>query len=416
MNSLMSDNENATGDVNADGTAAVETAASEATAPMETGEESAFIATSEDEKQTVEAAAELVDEYKPLVEALIFASDEPIAFKTLRDILVGEDTGESAPDEDAGGNGGSAPGRGRRARGRRFTMNLLSTIVATLNEEYSSECRVFRIVEIAGGFTFQTTSEYGIWVGRLFAERSRRRLTQSALETLAIIAFRQPVSKPAIEGIRGVNSDFVIKSLLERDLIAIVGRENSVGRPLLYGTTKTFLRHFGLNSLDDLPKPREIADLLVEEENPAAASIEENLGYTDERDVSLSIEERSIFDSLRASEGQELHDEADVERLETAEEAQEPHDGLEAELLKATAGATELYDDDVDSEQEAPEEAQDPYHDLEMELLEAEEEGQDPYDELEAEPDTDGDAREYSDAAAEREAPEAEETKKPEDD
>jgi segregation and condensation protein B len=95
-------------------------------------------------------------------------------------------------------------------------------------------------------------------------ERSRRRLSVSALESLAVIAYKQPVTKPEIEAIRGVNADYVLRTLLERNLVTIVGRAATPGRPLLYGTTRDFLKHFGLNDLSDLPRPREIDELMAE--------------------------------------------------------------------------------------------------------------------------------------------------------
>jgi segregation and condensation protein B len=98
----------------------------------------------------------------------------------------------------------------------------------------------------------------------MIKERSRRKLSQASLESLAVIAYKQPVTKPELEAIRGVNADYVIRSLLERDFITIVGRAASPGRPLLYGTTRHFLKHFGLNDLSELPKPREIDELLAE--------------------------------------------------------------------------------------------------------------------------------------------------------
>ena len=104
------------------------------------------------------------------------------------------------------------------------------------------------------------------WVGKLFKEKARRKLSQTAVETLAIIAYKQPITKSEIEFIRGVNADYIMKTLLEKNLAAIVGRAHSPGRPLLYGTTPDFLKHFGLNEITDLPKPREIEELLGETE------------------------------------------------------------------------------------------------------------------------------------------------------
>jgi segregation and condensation protein B len=230
------------------------------------------------------------DELAGIVEALIFASDEPLTFKVIKDVLVPADQRRDAGSADAGSastdvaearaddagsaDQGSTPASRRRSR-RRLTITQVTTAIASLNDAYERTGRVFRIIEVSGGFAFQTIGAYGGYVGRLFADRSRRRLTQSALETLAIIAFKQPISKPVIEAIRGVSAEYVVKSLLEKGLISIVGRDEGVGRPLLYGTTKTFLKHFGLRSINDLPKPREIEDLLSEENSFGESSIEE---------------------------------------------------------------------------------------------------------------------------------------------
>jgi hypothetical protein len=113
---------------------------------------------------------------------------------------------------------------------------------------------------------YSTQEQFASWVGRLAKERARRRLSPTAVETLAIIAYKQPITKSEVEFIRGVNVDYIINALLEKDLILITGRQNSPGRPLLYGTTQKFLEHFGLNELTDLPKPREIAELISETE------------------------------------------------------------------------------------------------------------------------------------------------------
>jgi segregation and condensation protein B len=144
-------------------------------------------------------------------------------------------------------------------------QRLVRKLIDDLNAEYEETGRAFRIVEVAGGFQFATVREFGEYVALLSKEKQRRRLSPAALETLAIIAFRQPISKPEIESIRGVNSDQVLLSLLEKNLVAITGRSESVGRPLLYGTTEEFLRIFGLNSLNELPKLREIEELMEED-------------------------------------------------------------------------------------------------------------------------------------------------------
>jgi segregation and condensation protein B len=156
-------------------------------------------------------------------------------------------------------------------------------LIAELNAELEATARAFRVVSLAReggkGFQFATNPEHGELLARLVKSKSKKRLSKAGLETLAIIAYRQPISKPEVEIIRGVSSSEIINRLLEKNLITIVGRSESVGKPLLYGTTDEFLRLFGLHSLADLPKPREIEELMAERadiletERPAAITL-----------------------------------------------------------------------------------------------------------------------------------------------
>ncbi len=256
---------------------------------------------------------------------MIFASDEPLAFKQIREILENgakkqqserNDDGneESDPEsESAEPSEEPAPENNRIVR---LSIAKVRRWVDIINSELSQQNRPFRIVEVAGGFAFQTISQYGQFVGRLYAERSKRRLTQSALETLAIIAYKQPISKPGVEAIRGVSADYVIKSLLEKGLIAIVGREDTVGRPLLYGTTKQFLKHFGLNNIGDLPKPREIEELLKENEEELAPSIEIS---DDPMEFPQFEGEPSIFDDVQRPAPVPQDEETDIPVDESGE-------------------------------------------------------------------------------------------------
>ncbi len=178
-------------------------------------------------------------EYKSIIEAIIFASDEPINEKDLLNVIR-EIDGEDV----------------------KLKLGELNSLIEELNSEYSETNRSFKIIKIAGGFAFATNREYAKYVGFLTTEKTKRRLSQSALETLALIAYKQPITKPEIEAIRGVNSDYMLSTLLDKKLIKIEGRAESIGRPLLYGTTDEFLKYFGLNSISDLPKPREIEDIM----------------------------------------------------------------------------------------------------------------------------------------------------------
>ncbi len=150
----------------------------------------------------------------------------------------------------------------------RKNESLINSLIEDLNRELETTGRVFRVVEVARegskGFQFATNPEHGELLASLVKSKSKKRLSKAGLETLAIIAYRQPVSKPELEVIRGVSSHEIMNRLLEKNLITIVGRSESVGKPLLYGTTDEFLRLFGLQSIADLPKPRELEELMAE--------------------------------------------------------------------------------------------------------------------------------------------------------
>jgi segregation and condensation protein B len=191
--------------------------------------------TNDTANETAEAPAETTTaataEVKAVVEALIFASPEPITPKMLYKLLSDE------PKED-----------------------VLAAVNA-LKAEYENRPGL-QMVEVAGGFQIVTRPELHEWVRRLFHERSTQKLTAQGLETLAVIAYKQPITALEITEIRGVNTTGVLSTLLERHLIKIVGRKNVVGRPFLYATTKEFLIRFGLKDLNDLPKIEDMAEAL----------------------------------------------------------------------------------------------------------------------------------------------------------
>lgn len=203
------------------------------------------------------------DQLKAL-EALIFASEEPLTFRMLQRILVLEDPSQQVPGQQALALDGQPTPKVPESVVPTFDVpkQFFDELVEKINDEIESTGRPYRIVKIAGGFQFATTPQHGQLVQRLLKAKNRRRLTQAALETIAIVAYRQPIAKAEIDAIRGVNAGEVVNSLVEKQLVSMVGRSESPGKPLLYGTTEEFLRIFGLNSLSDLPKLREIDDLL----------------------------------------------------------------------------------------------------------------------------------------------------------
>lgn len=150
--------------------------------------------------------------------------------------------------------------------GRQIGAKEIRLYVDALNEEYINSGRSFRITEVAGGFQLMVHPEFAPWIRQLMKEKAPPRLSPASLETLAILAFKQPLSKAEVEHIRGVAVDGVLRQLMEKGLVRIAGRSDAPGRPLLYGTTRDFLKHFGLKTLSDLPKLRELEELLKEEE------------------------------------------------------------------------------------------------------------------------------------------------------
>jgi len=143
---------------------------------------------------------------------------------------------------------------------RAITSTVIEEAVASLNEQYDEHNRAFRIEEISGGYRLMTRPEHASIVAAMHRSRATTRLSKPALETLSIIAYRQPVTRAELEAIRGVACGEVVRTLMDRRLVKITGRAEELGRPMLYGTTRQFLDTFGLASVKDLPKPEELAD------------------------------------------------------------------------------------------------------------------------------------------------------------
>jgi len=176
-------------------------------------------------------------ELKPVLEALIFVSDKPLSINQIKVVV---ETAQEAQ---------------------------IRQLVDELNQEYEQTNRSFIIQEVAGGFRMATRPEFAAWLKSLYKSKVSERLTRPSLETLAIVAYKQPVTRSEVEAIRGVNTDGVIATLLERNLVKIAGRKDTPGRPLLYATTDDFLNHFGLGSISDIPKLPEVQELV--EGNPS---------------------------------------------------------------------------------------------------------------------------------------------------
>lgn len=169
------------------------------------------------------------------IESLIFASENAISIKMIEECLT-----------DAFGV-------------KQHKKEILDSI-DRLKEKYADDIFSFEIVEISGGYQFLSKGAYHNTVGALLKQLTKRKLSRAALETLAIIAYKQPVTKPETERIRGVSCDYSIQKLLEKELVSIIGRSDAPGKPLLYGTSDKFMDYFGLSGISDLPKPKDFKD------------------------------------------------------------------------------------------------------------------------------------------------------------
>lgn len=199
-----------------------------------------------------------------VIEALIMASPEPLPARKISAMLENTSTSD------------------------------VNKAVAELNNRYMESGSSFRVRELAGGFQFYIMPEFTGYVEEMFARTRKMRLTRASLETLAIIAYKQPVTKTDIEQIRGVASDGVLQNLLEKNMITITGRAETVGKPLQYGTTDEFLKFFGINSIKDLPKMSEIEAMVaaVDKENQQDFTLEtEHVDGTDI--IKLNIDDGS---------------------------------------------------------------------------------------------------------------------------
>jgi segregation and condensation protein B len=208
------------------------------------------------------------------IESLIFTAETPITFDEISNCLT-EAFGLKFPDEEIAG------------------------AIDQLQQRYLQDEFAIEIVEIADGYQFLSKGSYHPTIGVYLQQTMRRRLSSAALETLSIIAYKQPVSKGEMERIRGVSCDYSVQKLLEKELVSIVGRSEGPGRPLLYGTSQKFMDYFGLKNIDDLPKPKDFKR--PDSEIGEMAPIEEEVSE-------IGIDEVEAIERARAAEEQEDFD------------------------------------------------------------------------------------------------------------
>jgi segregation and condensation protein B len=246
------------------------------------------------------------------IEALLFSADQPIT-----EILIAEAL-ETPIDE-------------------------VAPALQRLGAAYVARGAGVELREIAGGWMLVTTAEHAEWVGRMLRGRKRMRLSRPALETMAIIAYKQPVTKSEVEAIRGVDSSAVLATLLERSLVTIRGRSKVVGRPLLYGTTQEFLDYFGLKDLTELPRPEELRALVAAREPEQLDMMELEVVSQ----VASDLAAGEAAGGLRIEHEVEPLDETADEEFEEFEDDDEDEDGA--------AGEDDDDDDEADAGEDEPE-------------------------------------------------------------
>jgi len=206
-------------------------------------------------------------ELTAIVEALVFASPQSVSSQTLVRCI------RRGLENQGGRRNGDADAE------LRVTVKTVEDAVNQLNEQYEREGRSFRLAAEAGGWRFLSQPDFAPWIEELLPEQKPPALSPAALETLSIIAYRQPITRSSMETIRGVGVDGVLQTLVDRDLVRSVGRANVPGRPMLYGTSEQFLTHFGINRIEDLPNGEELrfASLPSEADASESAGREEQL-------------------------------------------------------------------------------------------------------------------------------------------
>src|SRR3990170_5669210 len=209
-------------------------------------------------------------EIKGIIEALLFISGEPLSPDRIKAVLALSEAKNVLEEIDRG---------------------KIKSLLWELQQEYDMRLSGLRIVEVAGGFQIVTPPELSQWIKKLKKIKQSARLTKPSLETLAIIAYKQPLVKAEIEDIRGVDSSGVIKGLLDKHMIKIVGRKDVAGRPILYATTREFLQYFGLRDISDLPTLKEFTELMPEEDTQINEEvIQEPDTSLDETDSMVNME------------------------------------------------------------------------------------------------------------------------------
>lgn len=277
-----------------------------------------------------------ITEVIPHIEALIFASDKPLSLLEITDLL----NNAFGFMED------------------KITLDQVEASMGGIVEKYASEFYPFEVRESGGGWQFLTKKDYHKTVAQLNGDKFMKRLSAAALETLSIIAYKQPVTKGEIETIRGVSADYAIQKLLEKELIIITGRNEKLpGHPLVYATSKSFMDYFGINSADELPKIKEVlAEQMVEPTSIAEAEEAANethaLAGKEADDIELLVSESGELVVSVQNVDAEIMEEG-IETTDVVPDIIEEAD--DAPVIESTAENNDGETDEVKDEDEKPE-------------------------------------------------------------
>lgn len=255
-------------------------------------------------------------ELKNIVEALIFASPEPITAKALARCVRNKIDDDQRAAEEAAEEGAPPAELDLDPSILKAKAEDIESAIADLNAAYEDEGRTFRLVDGPSGWRMYTETEYAEWVRELFPGQKPAKLSPPALETLAIIAYRQPIIKADIEAVRGVSVDGVLQKIIDRGLVKLVGRAEVPGRPLLYGTTELFMEHFGVKEIDDLPNAAELRTIPL----PNADGGEQNPKETEKQMALAASNQKEDEEAAR----KELSGETPAEPDATLEPEPEP--------------------------------------------------------------------------------------------
>lgn len=258
---------------------------------------------------------------KRVIEALLFASSKPMTVQEIKKVM------------------------------RSATAKEIQDLIGELKQEYNETSRSFEMLEVAGGFEIATRKEYAPWICRADMQKKAKQATQSALETLAILAYKQPLTRAEIEELRGVDVSGVVSNLMERAFIKIVGKKEIPGRPFLYATTEKFLEHFGLNTLKDLPNIEEIR-MLVEK----SVKKEELLGT--QKLVDTAPAEETLAEGSAAIPGEDAvaSEETAVDEAALSakpEVSQDEQDDIDAAIEKALQAEEDFEEEMIVEEAES---------------------------------------------------------------